>query len=431
MYWNRFTLSTLLALGCACAQAADPPDAPAAPAVTLRQVMAAAATNADANIARLGVDAGRADVRAADHAPMPVLSAKAASIDLQNGVGAGNPLIRKRIDKSVGVDWTWERGNKRALRTRAAEDALQALQADAEQVRLAQQQQAQDAFWELLAAQERLTEITAIGDDARSLAGIAERRLRAGDLSEQDALRIRVESDRALADVRSARLDVQRAALALHQLTRLGDESAAGATLRAEGDWPTADALLAVDAGGASWSLLADRQPEVRAARSRATAAQAALDGALALKKTDVTWGASFDHYPGTSNRLLELRLSIPLQVGYAHEGEIGRAQAELAQAQESLTQAQLRAQGNVQRMALELGAVAARARDYDGLVLPRARQAEDRAQLAYERGALPLSDLLDARRTLRAVVLEALSTRADHAKAAGAWLLLHSPQAP
>jgi len=51
-------------------------------------------------------------------------------------------------------------------------------------------------------------------------------------------------------------------------------------------------------------------------------------------------------------------------------------------------------------------------------------------AELAYAKGALPLSDLLDARRTLRATALEALAARQDHAKALGAWQLRTQPQA-
>ena len=55
---------------------------------------------------------------------------------------------------------------------------------------------------------------------------------------------------------------------------------------------------------------------------------------------------------------------------------------------------------------------------------MPRSRAVSERAELAYRKGALPLTDLLDARRTLRAVLLDALAARADLAKASGAWQL-------
>jgi cobalt-zinc-cadmium efflux system outer membrane protein len=44
--------------------------------------------------------------------------------------------------------------------------------------------------------------------------------------------------------------------------------------------------------------------------------------------------------------------------------------------------------------------------------------------ELAYSKGAMSLTELIDARRTLRSILIEALSARTEHAKAAQAWLL-------
>ena len=92
----------------------------------LPAVLEAARQNPDALAAKRAADAARADVRAADRAPAPVLSAGVSSIDLRNGNGGGSFWTQKRLDKSLGLDWTWERGNKRGLRTEAAERAAQA-----------------------------------------------------------------------------------------------------------------------------------------------------------------------------------------------------------------------------------------------------------------------------------------------------------------
>ncbi|RYY88728.1 MAG: TolC family protein, partial [Comamonadaceae bacterium] len=74
-----------------------------APAVlTLPQALQAAREGVDVSLARRALAAARADVQAADHAPIPVLTSKAASIDLSNGIGGGSLLGSKRIDKSVG-----------------------------------------------------------------------------------------------------------------------------------------------------------------------------------------------------------------------------------------------------------------------------------------------------------------------------------------
>jgi len=150
--------------------------------VSLAQVMQAARDNAEVTLARHAFSAAQADIAAADHAPVPVLSAKASSIDLQNGIGGGNLLREKRIDKSVGVDWTWERGDKREARTRLAVHAAQAARAELEEASIQQQITAASAYYDLLAAQERIDHVETISRSAADLAVGAKRRLRAGNL---------------------------------------------------------------------------------------------------------------------------------------------------------------------------------------------------------------------------------------------------------
>ncbi|HOB02323.1 MAG TPA: TolC family protein, partial [Casimicrobium huifangae] len=97
-----------------------------------------------------------AEVTSADHAPLPTLSGKLSQIDLQNGLGPGDPLGRKRMDKSIGIDWTWERGDKRLHRTRAAERALAATRADTVETALQQMLVAQGNYFDWLGARERV-----------------------------------------------------------------------------------------------------------------------------------------------------------------------------------------------------------------------------------------------------------------------------------
>ncbi|RKJ99892.1 TolC family protein [Alicycliphilus denitrificans] len=401
--------------------AQTPPAASGTPALTLAQALAAARDNSDVALARHALAGARADVLAADHAPAPVLSTKAASIDLQNGVGGGNVVTRKRIDKSIGIDWTWERGDKRALRTLAAQRALDAAQSDVQDMQTQQLQAALSAYYDLLAAQERLRETREIERGMAELDRVANLRLKAGDLARQDAARTRIEAERARADSELAELARTQAAVALAQLTARGPGLQACAC-----DWP---AQVAGPAPGGDLLAWAESRADVRAALARVQAAQAELDNAMALRKADVTIGASYDHYPGTSNRLVELRAQIPLQWGYRFEGEIGRAQAMLSAAQEALDKTRRLALLDLQSLQQQAASAAQRAAGYENGILPRAREVAQSAELAYAKGAIPLTDLLDARRTLRATALEALAARADYAKAQGSWLLRTEPQ--
>lgn len=391
--------------------------------LTLSEVLLAARDNADVRFSRQALAAARADILAADHAPVPVLNAKAASIDLQNGIGAGN-LANKRIDNSIGIDWVWERGGKRRARTLSAERSAAAAEADVDEATYQQQLAAGNAFYDLLGAQERIVEVTSIERGAAQLSGTATRRVQAGDLPQQEASRTAVEAQRSGVELRAAELDRDRAQIALAQLL--------GATMPVRGriagnDWPTlapmTDAYNAYDT-----DAIVDARPDVRAAQARVAAMSAALDNARALRSSDVTWGVSLERYPGTSNRLVELRASIPLQIGYRAEGEIGRAEAMYVQSQDALDKTRNDARLELQRLRAEADANARRLQTFERDILGGARQLAESAEFAYRRGAMSLTDVLDARRTLRATQLDAIAARIDHAKAALAWRLRTQP---
>lgn len=398
-------------------------------ALTLPEVLSLARDNLEVKIATRGLAAAQADLLAADHAPLPQLSAKLSQLDLQHGVGPGNWWSAKRIDKGVGVDWTWERGDKRLWRTEAARQAASAARTDLQEVRLQQALAAQSAYFEVLAAQQRQEDLAAMARSASDLSQAAARRVAAGDLSRQEADRAAIEADRARGDVDAAHAELARARLVLAQL--IGREREA-LQLRAAGPWPLESSGL-TEVSALTHTLdralqLVPQRADVQSAASRVESAQAALAGSRAQRQSDVTWGVSMDHVPGTSTRQMELRLQMPLQWGYQFEGETARAQAQLDQARDGLERAQRAAQAEMTRLHAELVAALSRARRYVQDIVPRSRSVADKAEVAYAKGALSLTDLLDARRTLRAALMEASTAHADAAKAQTAWQLRTAP---
>ena len=389
----------------------------------LPHVLEAARNNFDVSLSRQSLEAAKSDVLAADRAPFPVFTAKTSQMYLDNGVngnqGVGpGPFGQKNIDKSGGIDWTWERGSKRQLRTQSANAQANAAQADLQDTVVMQQLAAAGAYFDLLAALERNREMQALSQSALQLAKSAGLRLKAGDLSAQETARLEIEAQRAQADGHTAQLDQQRAMLQLMQLTNLRIDMP---KWHIQADWPALQSQLPTETVQEVWI---DKRSDVIAAQERVQAAQAALDLASAQKKSDVTLGSSIDHDPRVSRRSLELRFSVPLQWGYGYEGEIGRAQAQLVQAQDLYEKTKLDARADLQRLLEELNASTQRETLYEKDILPRARRVAEQAELAYTKGASSLTDLLDARRTLRGTLIEAAFTRADYAKAHLAWEL-------
>jgi outer membrane protein, heavy metal efflux system len=118
--------------------------------------------------------------------------------------------------------------------------------------------------------------------------------------------------------------------------------------------------------------------------------------------------------------------MQVPLQLsalgGYSFDGEIARAEAQLAIAEAALERIRHVAYNDAQRLTQELQSSQTRAASYNDGIAPEAKRVADQAELAYNKGALSLTDLLEARRTWRATTLEAISAQTDFEKALAAW---------
>lgn len=404
---------------------------PAAPnppiALSLAQVLEAVQGNPDVLVALRNLDAAQADVLSAKRMPAPIFSTGVSSIDLHNGVGGGSLVTQKRLDKSLGVDWTWERGNKRALRTEQAERLVLAAQADSHETLVLQKIGALAAFYDLQAAQQRLQTLQNLAQSAEKLAQTAERRLKAGDLSAQDTARTQIEAARTQADLKTAQLDRQQAAQWLSTWTGL---TVPAAGWQIQSDWP-ANATGSLPAAD-QIDALVELRSDVMAARTRLAAAQTAVESAQALRITDPTLGSTFDHIPnalGNTTRLLAFRIAMPLTTGHRFDGEIGRATAQEAQSRDVLKKTQIKARAELTALVQAWQASQSRLKIYEDSILPQAIRVATQAETAYNKGGLTLTDLLDARRTLQITQLDALAVRSEHAKAQGAWLLRQSAQ--
>ncbi|CAN1497547.1 TolC Outer membrane protein [Burkholderiaceae bacterium] len=413
--WTAFIV-TALSLSQGQAMAQTPTET-----LGLTRVLEAARNNFDVAITRQAAEAAKADVLAADRAPFPIFNAKTSQMYLDSGVNGNQgigpgPFGQKNIDKSGGIDWTWERGSKRALRTQSAGRLANAAQADLQDMVQVQQAGAASAYFDLLAARERNREMHALANSALMLAKSAGLRLKAGDLSAQDTARLEIEAQRAQADAHSAQLDQQRALLLLGQLTALRVDPT---RWHIAAEWPALPTAPLSSNVPETW---VEQRPDVKAALERVAAAQASLDLAMSQKKADVTVGSSLDHDPRVSRRSLELRFSVPLQWGYGFEGEIGRAQAQLTQAQDVAEKTKQDARAELQRLLEELRTAVQRETLYAQDIMPRARRVAEQAEVAYTKGASSLTDLIDARRTLRNTLIEATLARTDFAKSSVVW---------
>lgn len=405
--------------------AAGPVFAQAQPDLTALTLPAAegllAAKNRDIAVARRALEQAQADVKVAGQPPNPQFTWSTAAINPRLGIGAGPPRD-KTIDNVASIQQLIERGNKLGLRVDAAKRLEAAAGQDLSDTGRQQVLALRSAYYDLLAAQDKV--VTA--QDTAALFGktidAAQQRQRAGDLAGSDVARIRVDALRAQNDARAAEADLARARIALAYLIGVDNQGQAS-SLRAVTPWPPSDLLEA-----ANIEELVNRRPDVRAAQARVDAADKARELAQAQRTRDVTVGVQAEHYPSSdsnpqgSGNSFGFSVSIPLFLRHNNEGTIARAQADWYAARDALEKVKAVAAGEVMRARNDLDSSRERLLRFEGELLPAAQKSADAAEFAFKNGALGVMDLLDSRRTLKAVLIDAASARADHAKALAAW---------
>lgn len=372
--------------------------------------------NRELQAARRAVEAAQATTFAAGQRPNPNLSLSTVNISPNRGVGSGS-LKDKTVDSTIRLDQLIERGNKRELRISTARKLEAASSEDLADVLRQQRLALRGSYYDLALAQDKVAISADTAELFQRTLQAAELRLKAGDIASSDVARIRVDALRAQNDARGVEADRRRAQLALAYL--IGVEQRAD-SLKATDAWPVPQAMAAMDV-----DQLIERRPDVRAARARIEAAEAARELARSLRTRDVSVGVQYERFPdnfGNSANSYGVAFSIPLFTRYYFEGEIAQAQSAYNSTSDNLERTRAAARTEIGRALSDVTAAAERfARFRDGM-LAEANKAADSAEFAYKNGAIGVMDLLDARRTQRAIQMDAAAAQADYAKALAAW---------
>jgi cobalt-zinc-cadmium efflux system outer membrane protein len=424
---SRFVFVFLLGGWCFAAAGAEPAAGPVPLSsdlgqLTLRQAeIFFAARNRELQFGRRLVEGAEADRLSAGQRPNPNLYLNATQIGHTYPPGYDASGANRRADMTVGLNQLFERGNKRELRMGAADSNVVASRGDLADIQRQQKVVLYAAYYDLVAAQERVRITNETAESFRKTMDAVERRLKAGDISAADVERIRVDALRAQNDARTAQADRAKAQTALAYV--IGTDRDAASINAADG-WPALQsAATAVDID----RILAGRA-DVQAAQARIAAAEKNRELARSLRTRDVTAMVQFDRTPWspdsnlTSANTLGFGVSMPLFTSYYYEGEIRRAEVDLDSARENYERVRAVAVGEIAAREADLSASRERVLRFRDALTTSAQKAADAAEFAYSRGAIGVMDLLDSRRQLYATRLEASASQADYAKSLAAF---------
>ena len=369
--------------------------------------------NLDIVDSKRNIIANEANLTIAGQMQNPNLTIGIGSISPKLGVGSG-PYFDKTIDNSIRYEQLIERGNKRDLRKKSAESQLAASSEDVHDIERQQSINLLRAMVDLAAVDERinlLSQVVAIYEEALKASSI---RTEKGDLPPIDVQRQKIDANRAQIELRQAQTEAKSAQITLAKL--LAWETKAS-LLKTD---PSILDIAALDASNFDLSSRAD----IKAAKMRVESAASQLDLAQALRKSDITAGVQYDHWPTSNSNTngtgdtISFTVGLPLTVNHSYEGEIARANSDYEAARESLAHIEANAKIEWERMNADIASAETNLEILQKEQLPRAEDVAGTVELGYRKGALSLLELLDARRMLRQTRLDTLNARANLARA-------------
>jgi cobalt-zinc-cadmium efflux system outer membrane protein len=330
--------------------------------------------------------------------PNPTFTADAQFLPLFQPNEFNSEYIDETAQFDLGISYLFERGRKRQHRLQAAKDqtaVTTSTVADNERTltfNVAQQ------FVSVQLAESTLDLAIQDMKSFQNTVDIGQARYNAGDISEGDFLKIKLQLLQFQSDVAQAQLSKIQALVGLRQF--LGYQTV-GPDFDVSGDFDYIPVRLKLEDLQAQ---ALQNRPDFRAAQQGVTSAKSQYELAKANGKVDVTGTFNYDHVSDTNTASLFGSFQIP--IFNRNQGEIARTNYAINQARE------LELASNDQVLSDVLNAYEA-VRDNDEIVslylrgyLDVAKQSRDITEYSYKRGAASLLDFLDAERSYRATEL-------------------------
>jgi cobalt-zinc-cadmium efflux system outer membrane protein len=330
--------------------------------------------------------------------PNPTLFTDWEYLPLVHPSGNFADYLHDSTEGDIGLSYLFERGKKRQHRLKAAKDNTAVTRSQVRDNERSLAFQVGQLFINVQLAQSTLD----LGlQDLKSFSttvDIGEKQFKAGGISENDYLKIKLQLLQFQQDVQQARLTKVQALSDLRQL--LGYESVPG-DYDVAGSFDYQTITLAV---GDLQTKALDNRPDLSAAILSVTAADSQHELAKANGKVDVTASGNYSHVNAIST--MTFSVSVPLAIFDRNQGEIARTQHAMTQAEQLQAAARGQVMTDVRDAYEALQTSDQVAQYYRSGYLDVAQKSRDISEYAYRRGAASLLDFLDAERSYRATQL-------------------------
>jgi cobalt-zinc-cadmium efflux system outer membrane protein len=273
-----------------------------------------------------------------------------------------------------------------------------------------------DAYYELLQMQKNRWLAQEIVDHYQVISKANSLRLKSGDISESDFLRVKMEAMRAQSDLDNAQTAVEMAQADLAVVLRWPDKSL---QFEAKEQWPEVNDISQSLSKEQLIDKALQQRPDLQGDKLRAEQADRELELARRLKYPDVTVTAGYARDP--SNNALNsgfVGVSVPLPLFYQYQGESDKAAVNLNQSRLAAEQTELGIRNDVvSALAAWNSADKIVQRFREGL-LDDALTVRDSSELAYSKGATSVLDFIEAQRSYKNVMRDYYAAEINRANA-------------
>jgi cobalt-zinc-cadmium efflux system outer membrane protein len=330
--------------------------------------------------------------------PNPVFTADVQFLPIFQPENFTATYIDNVVQFDLGVSYLFERGKKRQHRLQAAQDTTAQTKSTVADNERTLTFNVASQFFSVQLAESTLDLAIEDMKSFQNTVDISLARYKAGDISEGDYLKIKLQLLQFQSDVSQAQLAKIQALVGLRQF--LGYHTV-GADFDVSADFDYLPVTVKLEDLQAK---ALQSRADLRAAQQGVIAAKSQYELAKANGKVDVTGTFNYDHVSQTNTGSLFGSFQIP--IFNRNQGEIARTNYAINQAQE------LELAANDQVLSDVLTAYES-VHDNDQVVslyrsgyLDAAKQSRDITEYSYKRGAASLLDFLDAERSYRATEL-------------------------
>ncbi|WP_025039837.1 TolC family protein [Nitrosospira briensis] len=364
--------------------------------------------------ARLNIDSAEAEQIIAAAIPNPVFSLNTSELApkafARESRHLAVPAIMPQIEQLIVT------AGKRRLRIESSELATEAVHFDVQDVARVLTNAVRRSYYNLLLAQKTLEVASANFERYRKILRVNEIRLKVGDVAAVDFIRIEVESLKVQGDQDQARAALNEARADLLLLLGWPENSV---EISAVEIWPEAAPEIALAGQDQLVGRALERRPDMRAAKVRIAQAKKMLTLAQRQIIPDVTITAFYEQDAGNQfPRTGGVGISLPLPLFYQQKGEISKARVGVTNSELALAQAKQDIRAEVMKASASWQSADAIARRFETSVVKRIETLRNAQEIAYQKGAIDVLDLIDAERSYKAIMLDYYTALANRSKA-------------